>query len=64
MFRLLLKYTKDGWWAAILGPLFTIAEVIFDALIPLVMSDIIDIGIYDMGGNLDYIIKKVGLYII
>lgn len=58
MFRLLFKYTKDGWWAAILGPLFTIAEVIFDALIPLVMSDIIDIGIYDMGGNLDYIIKK------
>lgn len=58
MFKLLKNYTKDGWWAAILGPLFTIAEVIFDALIPLVMSDIIDIGIYQMGGDMDYIVSK------
>ncbi|MDO4198071.1 MAG: ABC transporter ATP-binding protein [Erysipelotrichaceae bacterium] len=56
MFRLLLKYTKDGWWAALLGPVFTILEVVFDALIPLVMSDIINNGIYAMGGDLDYIV--------
>ena len=35
MFRLLKKYTKDGWWAALLGPVFTAAEVAVDALIPL-----------------------------
>lgn len=41
-----------------LGPVFTVTEVFFDALIPLVMTDIIDIGIYDMGGDMDYIINK------
>ena len=55
MFRLLRKYTKDGWWATLLGPIFTVAEVVVDALIPLVMSDIIDKGIYGMGGNMEYI---------
>lgn len=55
MFRLLRKYTQDGWWAAILGPIFTILEVVFDALIPLVMSDIIDVGINQLNGDLSYI---------
>lgn len=63
MFRLLRKYTKDGWWAALLGPIFTISEVVFDALIPLVMTDIIDIGIYEMNGDMSYIINK-GLSIV
>ena len=52
MFRLLRNYTKDGWWAAVLGPILTIIEVIVDAFIPLVMSDIIDVGIYKLGGEL------------
>ncbi len=58
MFDLLRKYTKDGLSAAVLGPLFTVFEVIFDALIPLVMKDIIDTGIYELNGNMDYIVKK------
>ncbi|MBQ6493212.1 MAG: ABC transporter ATP-binding protein [Erysipelotrichaceae bacterium] len=58
MFRLLKNYTGDGWWAALLGPFFTILEVIVDALIPLVMSDIIDIGIYELGGDMNFIIRK------
>ncbi|MDO5440019.1 MAG: ABC transporter ATP-binding protein [Erysipelotrichaceae bacterium] len=57
MFRLLRKYTQDGWWAAILGPVFTIIEVIFDAVIPYVMSLIIDEGITARGGDVDYIFK-------
>ena len=56
MFKLLRKYTQDGWWAAILGPIFTILEVIFDALIPLVMSDIIDVGVVNK--DIGYIISK------
>lgn len=58
MFKLLTKYTKDAWWAAVLGPVFTIIEVVFDALIPLVMSDIINVGIYQLGGDMNYIIQK------
>lgn len=57
MFRLLKKFTKDGWWAAILGPIFTIIEVVFDAVIPYVMSLIIDEGITNRQGDLDYIFK-------
>ena len=56
MFKLLKNYTKDGWWAALLGPLFTIAEVAFDALIPLTMSSIIDIGV--VNGDVEYIKQK------
>ena len=63
MFRLLRKYTKDGWWAAFLGPMFTIFEVIVDALIPLVMSDIIDKGIYELGGDMKYILQR-GIYMV
>ena len=58
MFDLLRKYTKDGLSAAILGPVFTVFEVIFDALIPLVMKDIIDTGIYELNGDMNYIVKK------
>ena len=58
MFKLLKNYTKDGWWAAVLGPILTIFEVIVDAFIPLVMSDIIDVGIYELGGDMNYIISK------
>ena len=58
MFRLLRKYTKDGLLAAILGPIFTILEVILDSFIPLVMSDIIDQGIYALGGDMNYILSK------
>lgn len=58
MYKLLKNYTQDGQWAAVLGPIFTILEVIFDATIPLVMTDIVDIGIYEMNGNLNYIDQK------
>lgn len=64
MFRLLKEYTKDGWWAALLGPIFTIIEVIFDAVIPLVMADIIDVGIYNLNGDLNYIYKKGVLMVV
>jgi len=63
MIKLLLRYTKDGWWAAILGPVFTIIEVFFDTYIPLVMADIIDVGIYELNGDLQYITKK-GIFMV
>ena len=63
MFRLLRNYTKDGWWAALLGPAFTVLEVVVDALIPLVMSDIIDKGIYALNGDMNYILTR-GIYMV
>ena len=64
MFKLLKKYTQDGWWAAILGPIFTIIEVIFDSVIPLVMADIVDVGIYELNGDINYIYKKGVLMVV
>ena len=63
MFKLLLKYTKDGWWAAILGPILVVLEVIFDTIIPYVMSLIVDEGITNRGGDINYIIQ-MGLLMI
>ena len=57
MYRLTWKYTKDGWWAALLGPLLVIIECVFDTIIPYVMSLIIDEGITARGGDIDFIIK-------
>ncbi len=64
MLRLLRKYTQDGWWAALLGPLFVILEVLFEVFIPYVMSKIIDVGINERGGDLDYIMKMGGLMVL
>ena len=64
MFKLLKNYTQDGWWAAILGPIFTIIEVVFDALIPLVMADIIDVGINELHGDINYIYSKGVLMVV
>lgn len=41
-----------------LGPFFTVLEVYVAARIPLVMSDIIDQGIYGLNGDMDYIWNK------
>ena len=64
MLKLLMKYTKDGWWAAILGPVFVIIEVIFEVFIPYVMSLIIDVGINQRGGDINYIMKMGGLMVL
>ena len=59
-----MKYTKDGWWAAILGPVLVIIEVIFEVFIPYVMSLIIDVGINQRGGDINYIMKMGGLMVL
>ncbi len=64
MYRLLGKYTKDGWWAAVLGPVFVVIEVIFEAAIPATMANIVDVGITQRGGDLDYIVKTGALMVL
>ena len=41
----LLKYIKEYRFSAIIGFVFKIAEAALELMVPLVMADIIDIGI-------------------
>lgn len=51
----LKKYLKDYKLQLTIGPLFKLLEAILELIVPLVMSDIIDIGI--QSGDKDYIYK-------
>ena len=64
MWKLLVKYTKDGWFACILGPIMVLLECVFDTAIPYVMSLIIDEGLTARGGDLNFIIKLGVLMVI
>lgn len=65
MFKLVLKYTKQFKWAAILAPILVALEVIFEVYIPKTMAAIIDQGINGPGGaNMDLIYKLGGKMVI
>lgn len=51
----LLKYMKGYGKECILGPLFKLLEASFELLIPLVVAQIVDVGIANR--NVDYIVK-------
>ena len=51
----LLTYLKDYKKECVMGPLFKLLEASFELLIPLVVVQIIDVGIAE--NNKDYIIK-------
>lgn len=52
----LLKYIKEYRFSAIIGFVFKIAEAALELMVPLVMADIIDIGIKTNDKN--YILMK------
>ncbi|MBE5926632.1 MAG: ABC transporter ATP-binding protein [Lachnospiraceae bacterium] len=52
----LLVYLKEYKKESILGPLFKLLEATFELIIPLIMADIINVGIE--GGNRTYIIQR------
>lgn len=60
--RNLMKYFKDYKLESILGPLFKLAEASFELFVPLVMAQIIDVGIKnrDMG----YILGRGGILVL
>ncbi len=58
----LLRYLKNYKKESIIGPLFKLTEAIFELIVPLVMSDIIDIGIAN--GDKRYILGKGGLLLL
>ncbi|MDI9541243.1 MAG: ABC transporter ATP-binding protein [Bacillota bacterium] len=58
MFNLVFKYTGKFKVAAIITPVLMVLEVLFDVLIPFVMSKIIDVGVNgSAGADIDYIIR-------
>lgn len=63
MFRLYKKYLKKNIHWVIIGPVFKLLEAIFELLVPLVIKNMIDIGINGDGGKL-YLIKQGVLLLI
>ena len=60
--KTLSKYLKNYKKEAILAPVFKMLEALFDLFVPLVVADIINIGITN--GDMHYVIKRVFLMII
>ncbi|MBP5653590.1 MAG: ABC transporter ATP-binding protein [Lachnospiraceae bacterium] len=58
----LLRYLKNYKKESIIGPLFKLTEAIFELIVPLVMSDIIDVGI--VNGDKTYILGKGALLLL
>lgn len=63
MFRLYKKYLKKNIHWVIIGPVFKLLEAIFELLVPLVIKNMIDIGINGDGGK-SYLIKQCVLLLI
>lgn len=58
----LLNYLKEYRRESILAPLFKMLEASFELFVPLVMAQIIDVGIRDQNGS--YIVKMGGLLLL
>lgn len=63
MFRLYKKYLKKNIHWVIIGPIFKLLEAILELLVPLVIKNMIDIGINGDGGK-SYLIKQGVLLLI
>ena len=60
--RKLLKYMKGYGRECVLGPLFKLLEATFELFIPLVVADIVDVGIGN--GDSQYVVKMCGVMIL
>lgn len=61
MFKL-LKYLKDYKLQLIIGPACKLLEAIFELIVPLVMADIIDVGIAN--GDSGYVLRMGGVMVL
>ncbi len=52
----LLRYLSNNKAQSVIAPLFKFIEAIFELLVPIIMADIIDVGVAT--GDKDYIIKR------
>ena len=62
MIKKLLSYVRGYWWATILSPIMVIGEVVLEVFIPLLMANIINIGI--PAADLPYILRTGGLMVL
>ncbi len=60
--RILVRYLKEYKLESVLGPLFKLLEASFELLVPLVMAQIIDVGIKNQ--DLSYVLKMGGLLVL
>ena len=58
----ILRYLKHYRVEAVLGPLFKMLEALFELFIPLVVADIINVGIAT--GDTAYVLRKCGLMVL
>lgn len=58
----ILKYLKDYKKETVLGPLFKLLEASFELIIPLVMAQIIDVGIRNK--DVSYVLKMIGIMVL
>lgn len=57
----LIKYLRHYKKESVIGPLFKLLEACFELIVPLVMADIIDVGIVNR--DLPYILKMGGVLV-
>ena len=62
MLRRLIPYLKGYERPAIFGPILIVVEVVCELILPLLMANIIDVGI-NAGAGLAYILKQGGLMV-
>lgn len=55
-------YLKHYKKESIIAPLFKLLEVVFDLLVPMVVAQIIDVGI--AGNNRPYIVSRFGILVL
>ena len=60
--RCLFAHLRDYRWEAVCAPLFKMLEALFDLFVPLVMSNIINIGI--LSRDTGYILRQSGLLVL
>ena len=58
----LIRYLNDYKKESIIGPLFKLLEACFELIVPLIMADIIDIGIKNR--DLPYILRMGGILVL
>lgn len=58
----LLKYLSNNKAQSVIAPLFKFIEAIFELLVPLIMADIIDVGV--VNGDKKYILIRGGILIL